>query len=131
MKQLFLWWISSVMLLLFITSCDKEPVFPNESGLYPVPLTLRLVADNWAKDRDGNFINTFTGVFLSDQYAKKIEVYVVDDTDELLISNGIISYMEGLLWSTRLDEDLNVLYQPINSDDEKPFDMLNIKVVIH
>jgi len=130
MKHLFSGLTGGFVLFLLLTSCTKEskeiPIGGNRGG--PVS-EVSFLANHWEKDSDGNFVCLLSEVTGSAPDATAMKVYAVTNTAEMLISNGPIDFMEGQLWSKASAADLKVIYQPHDSNSDKPFDELTIKIV--
>ena len=130
MKHLFSGLMGGFVLFLLLTSCTKESKEIPIGGSYNRSASeVSFLATHWEKDSDGNFVCLLNEVTSSAPDATTMKVYVVTDTAEMLVSNGPIDFMDGQLWAKASVADLEVIYRPHDSNSDKPFYKLNIKIV--
>src|SRR2546423_5037785 len=111
-QLLFCALVMSIPAIIFITSCAKEIQRPSvshqdksanqqQTSFYQQQQKiLNLVASTWQKNTDGSYVNIFKGVLQYGGSASPVRVYLVDETREILISSGAITFMNGQLWSS-------------------------------
>ena len=132
MKRIFiLVLLASTVTIFTVSSCKKDLQVPsvNSGSDYKdptSPVILNLKADNWISDGDGFHVNAFKNIIPPRYYSHPIKVYLLTENREIQI-NHFISFMGGELWASVNATDVTIIY---HSFGQRPFDQLNIKVVI-
>jgi hypothetical protein len=57
-----------------------------------------------------------------------VNVYLITDDNEILISSGPVTYMSGMVWSEQQGKDLMVYYEPFVAQSVMPFQSLDLRV---
>ena len=117
--------------VILIASCSRDVAslqqFSQTQSSFPK--TLNLVANHWEQQGGQSvYMNTFNGVMQVGTGSSHVDVYLVTEGGETLLSSGGISFMGGEIWYTNTTTDL-IMYYHNFSQQSLPFASLNIKVV--
>jgi len=134
MKRLFFMMVVvNLLTILTLDSCNKADSLPDPPIHVPPtqgPITLNLTTYHWEAEGNGTFVNAFAHV-IPINASHSTKVYLVRDGKDTQI-NQLISFMNGELWATNTETDVNIHYRG-NSQNVRYLNHvahLNIKVVI-
>ena len=134
MKRLFFMMIIvNTMIISTLSSCNKDDTLPGPSIHVPPPqgpVTLTLSTHHWEAEGNGIFVSAFAHVIpVNVSYSAK--VYLVRDGKDTQI-NQLIPFMNGELWATNTETDVNIHYRGSSQNAEflNHVAHLNIKVVL-
>jgi len=134
MKRLFFMMVVvNTMIIATLSSCNKEDSLPAPPIHVPPtqgPITLNLTTYHWEAEGNGTFVNAFVGV-IPVNASHSTKVYLVRDGKDTQI-NQLISFMNGELWATNTETDVNIHYRGNSQNVEllNHVAHLNIKVVL-
>ena len=123
--------VVNTMIISTLSSCNKAGSLPN-------PPTMCLHKPNyvepdnyhWEAEGNGTFVNAFAHV-IPINASHSTKVYLVRDGKDTQI-NQLITFMNGELWATNTETDVNIHYRGTSQNVEylNHVAYLNIKVVI-
>jgi len=127
--------IANALIIVTISSCEKENLSPGSTSGITTPITLpntttvNLVAGRWVKDANGIYVNTFQGVISpANTSHRPVRIYLVSNYDKEVQINNFISFMGGELWATNTETDVLINYR--SGNQPLPFSYLRVKVVV-
>jgi len=129
MKRLILMMVIDALIILSVSSCNKEVPLPIHTTPFTEPITINnLVAGRWIKDDRGIYVSIVKSVLSNvNTRNRSVNIYLIANGKETQI-NHPISFMKGKLWAGNTNTDIEINYLPENPI--LPFSYLVIKVVI-
>jgi len=117
-----------VVLILFITSCSKDPTTkPSGSNQDDPQKIVNLVADNWVQQPSTwVYIDPILGIIQNWRQAK---VYLEGSDGEILLGSTPTRFLTGEIWVMTSSADIILNYRDFTGSP-LPFTSLNVKVVL-
>jgi len=129
MKRVILMMVIDALIILSVSSCNKEVPLPIHTTPFTEPITINnLVAGRWIKNDRGIYVSIIKGVLSNvNTRNRSVNIYLIANGKETQI-NHPIPFMKGKLLAGNSNTDIELNFLPENRI--LPFSYLVIKVVI-